>query len=101
MPSKFLIEVPHDANTVACARVVDVFLKSGSHFLSRADWGCRDGDHRAWMIVSVDSREDAERWMSEPVMGLDGARPVDLMRTVQGTGLVSEFLVRLEHGVYT
>jgi hypothetical protein len=61
MPSRFLIEVPHDANTVACARVVDVFLKSGSHFLSRADWGCRDGDHRAWMIVSVDSREDAER----------------------------------------
>ena len=61
MPAKFLIEVPHDANTVACARVVEVFLKSGSHFLSRADWGCRDGDHRAWMIVSVDSREDAER----------------------------------------
>ena len=61
MPAKFLIEVAHDANSIACARVVDVFLKSGSHFLSRADWGCRDGAHRAWMIVSVDSREDAER----------------------------------------
>jgi hypothetical protein len=61
MPAKFLIEVPHDANTVACARVVDVFLKSGSHFLSRADWGCRDGVHKAWMLVDVDSKEDAER----------------------------------------
>jgi putative toxin-antitoxin system antitoxin component (TIGR02293 family) len=47
------------------------------------------------------SREDAERWMSGEVMGLDGARPVDLMRTVQGAELVNEFLLRLEHGVYT
>jgi len=46
-------------------------------------------------------REEAERWMSGEVMGLDGARPIELMRTVQGTGLVNEFLVRLEHGVYT
>jgi len=46
-------------------------------------------------------REDAERWMSGEVMGLDGARPIDLMRTVQGTELVNEFLARLEHGVYT
>jgi putative toxin-antitoxin system antitoxin component (TIGR02293 family) len=47
------------------------------------------------------SREDAERWMSAEVMGLDGARPISLMRTVQGAELVNEFLVRLEHGVYT
>jgi putative toxin-antitoxin system antitoxin component (TIGR02293 family) len=45
-------------------------------------------------------REPAERWMSEEAMGLDGARPIDLLRTVQGATLVNEFLVRLEHGVY-
>jgi hypothetical protein len=61
MAGKFLIEVPHDANTAACARVVDIFLKSGSHFLSRADWGCRDGVHKAWMMVEVGSKEDAVR----------------------------------------
>ena len=61
MTSRFLIEVPHDANTVACAKVVDIFLKSGSHYLSRADWGCRDGDHKSWMIVDVDSKEEARR----------------------------------------
>jgi uncharacterized protein (DUF2384 family) len=33
-------------------------------------------------------------------MGLDGARPVDLLSTVQGSELVKEFLGRLEHGVY-
>ena len=53
MPSRFLIEVPHEASTVACARVVDVFLKSGSHYLSRADWGCRDGDHKSLSAVSL------------------------------------------------
>jgi hypothetical protein len=59
MMTRFLIEVPHEANTVPCARVVEVFLKSGSHFLTHADWGCRDGEHKAWMLVEVDSRDEA------------------------------------------
>ena len=59
MTAKFLIEVPHEATTLACARVVDVFLKTGSHFLSTADWGCRDGVHKAWIVVDVDSKEEA------------------------------------------
>lgn len=61
MTAKFLIEVPHDASTVACARVVDVFLKSGSHFLTRADWGCHDGVHKVWMVVDIDSKDEARR----------------------------------------
>jgi hypothetical protein len=56
---RFLIEVPHEAETLACARVVDIFLKTGNHFLTHADWGCRDGDHKAWMVADVDSREEA------------------------------------------
>ncbi|HET9251634.1 MAG TPA: hypothetical protein VFP58_05905 [Candidatus Eisenbacteria bacterium] len=56
---RFLIEVPHEAEVAACARVVKVFLSSGSHFLSHADWGCMDGDHRAWIIVDVPSKEEA------------------------------------------
>ena len=28
-------------------------------------------------------RAQAERWMSEAAMGLDGARPIDLLRTVR------------------
>lgn len=43
---------------------------------------------------------EAERWMSGPAMGLDGARPIDLLRTVQGAELVTEFLGRLDLGVY-
>ena len=56
---RFLIEVPHEAERIACARTVQVFLSSGSHFLSHADWGCRDGDHHAWMIVDVADKHEA------------------------------------------
>ena len=59
--ARFLIEVPHEEATVACARAVEVFLRSGSHFLSHADWGCKDGEHKAWMVVEVDDKDEALR----------------------------------------
>jgi putative toxin-antitoxin system antitoxin component (TIGR02293 family) len=63
---------------------------------------------RTWLFAEIlakasavfAGRADAERWMSERAMGLDGARPIDLMRTLQGAELVNEFLGRLEYGVY-
>ncbi len=57
--ARFLIEVPHEAEATACARVVEIFLKSGSHFLTHADWGCLDGEHKAWIVADVKSREEA------------------------------------------
>jgi hypothetical protein len=56
---KYLIEVPHDSDKAACARAIQVFHTSGSHFVANADWGCDDGEHKAWIIVEVDSKEDA------------------------------------------
>ena len=56
---KFLIEVPHEPDVLACARVVRVFLATGSHFLMHADWGCMDGNHRAWIIVDVANKDEA------------------------------------------
>ena len=56
---RFLIEVPHSSDALACTRVVHVFLTSGSHFLSNADWGCKDGVHKAWFIADVDTKEEA------------------------------------------
>ncbi len=57
--SRFLIEVPHQAERLACARVVELFLKSGSHFLTHAHWGCMDGVHKAWIIAEVESKDEA------------------------------------------
>jgi len=56
---KFLIEVPHEEELLACAQVVESFLNYGSHFAVNADWGCMDGVHKAWITLETDTREDA------------------------------------------
>jgi hypothetical protein len=33
-------------------------LKTGSHFLTHADWGCLDGEHKGWVIVEVESKQE-------------------------------------------
>ena len=66
MTARFLIEVPHEEATVACARVVEVFLKTGSHFLSNADWGCKDGVHKAWILVDAASKDEARGIVPPP-----------------------------------
>lgn len=58
---KFLIEVPHEAEEKACALAVKVFLETGSHFLSNADWGCLDDVHKAWIIVDLDDKREARQ----------------------------------------
>lgn len=58
--SRFLIEVPHEEEKISCIRAVEIFLKTGSHFLTNADWGCFDGEHKAWIIVEVNSKEEAQ-----------------------------------------
>jgi hypothetical protein len=63
---RFLVEVPHPAEKVACARVVQVFLATGSHFLSQADWGCLDGNHSAWFIAEANSKEEARAIVPPP-----------------------------------
>lgn len=57
--ARFLIEVPHDAESLACAKTIQIFLTTGSHFLTHADWGCRDGVHSAWITVDVGSKAEA------------------------------------------
>ena len=57
---RYLIEVPHDPTTKACNEAIEVFHRTGSHFLTNADWGCKDGVHKAWLIVDVDSRDAAK-----------------------------------------
>lgn len=57
--SRFLIEVPHQNKKRECLRAVDVFKRTGSHFLTNADWGCSDDIHKAWIIIELDSKEEA------------------------------------------
>jgi hypothetical protein len=57
--ARFLIEVPHEADVMECARAVEIFLSTGSHFLTNADWGCMDGEHKAWIVLEADDKEEA------------------------------------------
>ena len=56
---KFLIEVPHEAGKVECARAVQILLSTGSHFLTHAEWGCLDGEHKGWLIIELESKQEA------------------------------------------
>ena len=33
--------------------------QTGSHFLANADWGCHDGEHKAWLLVEVENKDQA------------------------------------------
>jgi hypothetical protein len=65
--ARFLIELPHEADGRACVTFVKVALKSGSHFLTQADWGCKDGVHSAWVVIDADSKEEARLVLPPPL----------------------------------
>lgn len=46
------------------------------------------------------TRQGAEEWMTKPALGLDGEAPIDLLSNPVGYELVTDFLHRLEYGVY-
>ena len=59
--TRFLIELPHEAEPMACQRAVQVLLSTGSHYLTQADFGCLDGEHKSWIIAEVENKEEARR----------------------------------------
>jgi hypothetical protein len=56
--SRYLIEVGHGTDKIECLNAVAIFLSTGSHFLTNADWGCLDGDHKAWFIMDASNKEE-------------------------------------------
>ena len=56
---RFLIELEHEPVESACNIAVNTLLSTGSHFLTNAEWGCVDDDHRCWIIVEVENRDEA------------------------------------------
>ena len=41
-------------------RLYRYLLQTGSHFLTHADWGCLDGEHKAWIVADVPTKDDAK-----------------------------------------
>jgi hypothetical protein len=56
---KYLITVDHENEMTACMKTIKVFLETGSHFVSNADWGCKDDVHTAWLSVDAKNKDEA------------------------------------------
>ena len=54
---RFFVEVPHEGTKEACDRAIQMFLETGSHFMTNADWGCEEGEHKAWIILDIEDKE--------------------------------------------
>ena len=59
--AKYLVEVSHGSDKIECLHSIQIFLNTGSHFLTNADWGCLDGIHKAWFFIEVDNKDEAMR----------------------------------------
>jgi hypothetical protein len=59
--ARYLIEVPHSADGHLCQQAIQIFLKTGSHYLTHCEWGCLDGEHKAWITVETNTKDEALR----------------------------------------
>ena len=50
--------------------------------------------------MGFDARAWLAQWLTAPVPALGGARPIDLMGTMEGQGLVSQTLAQIGSGAY-
>ena len=75
---RFLIEIPHEDEHDACVRALHALEVYGSHFITQADFGCRNGVHAGWLIADLENREDAQRIVPPEFRG--DARIVELNR---------------------
>ena len=65
--SEFLVESPHTKSE--CMQVLDETLAKGSNVLSKFQWGCASGDHRAWAFIKANSPSQARSVVPSSVRG--------------------------------
>jgi hypothetical protein len=75
---RFLISIDHEDDYEGCVRALNTIMQSGSHLIHKAEFGCKDGVHTGWLIVDVESREDAQ--MIVPPQHRANARVIQLRR---------------------
>jgi hypothetical protein len=76
--ARYLIEITHSDEHEGCVKALNSIMQFGSHIATHADFGCEDGVHIGWLIVDVDTREEA-RQMIPPQYHAD-ARVTKLRR---------------------
>jgi len=56
---RYLVEIDHSPDKVACLQAIRDILQMGSHFVTHAEWGCLDEVHTAWIMVEAESHDEA------------------------------------------
>ena len=87
---RYLIELTHGGEYADCVKALRAIEVFGSHFVTQADWGCNDGTHAGWLIVELDSRDEALQMV--PVEFRHDVRIVELNKFTreQITSLIAE-----------
>ena len=55
--ARYIIESPHKPEE--CLKALDEELVKGTDVLGKFDFGCKVGDHTAYAIVDVNTKDDA------------------------------------------
>jgi hypothetical protein len=75
---RFFIELSHRDEHDACVRALQAIEQFGSHFMTNAEWGCKDGTHSGWLIAELASRDEVLQML--PPQYRQEARIVELNR---------------------
>ncbi|NOR34816.1 MAG: hypothetical protein GQ579_09065 [Bacteroidales bacterium] len=59
--NKYLIEVSQSSYKISNMRASYIFKRSGSHFVTHADWGFLDGEYKAWLVAETENEKEAMR----------------------------------------
>ena len=57
--NKYLIEVSQSSYKLSNMRASYIFKRSGSHFVTHADWGFHDGEYKAWFVAETENKKEA------------------------------------------
>ena len=58
---KYLIEIKNGGDRASCLRSIQSFLSSRTHYVTSAEWGCLEGENKAWLIIKTSNSSDAMR----------------------------------------
>ena len=59
--NKYLIEVSQSSYKISNRRASYIFNRSGSHFVTHADWGFHNGEYKAWLVAETENKKEAMR----------------------------------------
>lgn len=56
---RYLIHLTHGSDHEVCVRALAAIERYGGHLFTNVDWGCKSGNHSGWLVVELNSRDEA------------------------------------------